>query len=399
MSMKSQLLNILEKGRETELAFLVDLSEAERSQAGSFESWSAKDYVAHANYWQNHHSGQIERWTQGESLEQTPQFDEANLAAYQEFADLSWEEVEAFAEATHAKTRAALESLNEEQLMGPSMDSEGQVFWQNSLGSFFSHKLIHFSEFYTKHERNQETSRLWTEWAELVSPLDASSDWQGLTRYNAACGLALVGDAEGALKELQKSLELRPGLKSWSRRDSDLEILHQNPRFRELFAAAYWWEAIDAGPLAEALADQFLRTLFMLKDTIAACPETSWREGEKPYQRPAGVSLHIAQTVDLFSTIKPGEGSGDPLSSINWEDRDASRLPSMVNLLAYLEMVEERMARFLAVSDLEAEETLFPWTGSTLLSRAIYTLRHTEHHLAELAMELQRRGVKAPDWQ
>jgi hypothetical protein len=57
------------------------------------------------------------------------------------------------------------------------------------------------------------------------------------------------------------------------------------------------------------------------------------------------------------------------------------------------------MARFLVDSDLEAKETFFPWTGSTLLSRALYTLRHTQHHLAELSAELGQHGVNTPDWQ
>ena len=399
MAMKKQLLDILQKGREEELTLLATLSDEEKAQSGTFEAWSAKDYLAHANHWQNHHCEQVELWLQGRALEDSPQFDQANLAAYQMYADLSWDEVEAFAEKTHAKMEATLQKLTEEQLTGPSMRSDSQLFWQSSLGTFYSHKLIHYSDFYEKQGQINETGRLWAEWASLVAPLDASADWQGVVHYNAACGLALAGDADGALKEIRQALELSPGQKSWSRLDSDLSILHQDARFRALIAPEYWWNVLDAGPLKEALADQFLRTHGMLKDTLAACPEEHWREGEKPYQRPAAAALHIVQTIDLFSTVKAGVQSGDPLGSINWEDPDATRLPSREDLLAYLELVEERMARFLAGSELEARETFFPWTGATLLSRALFTLRHTQHHLAELASELQRRGLSTPAWQ
>ncbi|MFN2147914.1 MAG: DinB family protein [Anaerolineales bacterium] len=399
MTMKEQLLHILQKSREAEQAFLAGLSEGERSQQGTFEQWSAKDFVGHANYWQNFHCEQVERWLQGEALEETPPYDHANLMAYQELADLSWEEMEAFAETTHTKMEQTLQKLTEDQLTGPSMQSETQIFWQVSLGTFYSHKLIHYSDFYMKHGRTKETSQLWAEWAALVAPLDASPNWQGVAHYNAACGLALAGDAEGALQEIQQALMLRPGQKSWARLDSDLALLHEDARFRELIAPETWWEAFDAGPQVEALADQFLRTHFRLKDTLAACPEERWREGEKPCLRPAAVALHIAQTIDLFSTVKAGVQSGDPLGSVNWEDVDASHLPSKEKLLAYLERVEERMARFLVDSDLQAKETFFPWTGSTLLSRALYTLRHTQHHLAELSAELGQHGVNTPDWQ
>lgn len=42
---------------------------------------------------------------------------------------------------------------------------------------------------------------------------------------------------------------------------------------------------------------------------------------------------------------------------------------------------------------------IFPRTGSTVLGRAIYLLRNTQHHLAELSLELTRRGCASPEWQ
>ena len=292
-----------------------------------------------------------------------------------------------------------VQDLDEERLEGPSIDSDGQPLWQALLMTSYTHKLTHYSEFYQNRGRSSEAGRLWAEWAELVAPLDESPAWQGGVHYNAACSLALAGDQEGALARLRTGLAFRPSLKSWSRRDTDLAILHDDPGYRELFAPEYWWKALEAGPHAEALADQFLRTLSMLKLAIATYPEDGWREGETLYQRPAGMALHIVQALDTFSAVQAGGQSGDPLGEINWEDREASRLPSQDAVQSYLELVEERLAQFIAGSDLEADETLFPWTGSSLLSRALYALRHTQHHLADLAMELQRRGLRPPDWQ
>ncbi len=137
----------------------------------------------------------------------------------------------------------------------------------------------------------------------------------------------------------------------------------------------------------------------MLRAAIETYPEDAWLEGETLYQRPAGLALHIAQTIDFYSAIKRGETSEDQLSQVNWEDRDPKRLPSQKDLLRYLDVVEERLANFIANTDLQADETLFPWTGFTILSRALYALRHTQHHLADMAMELQRRQLRPPSWQ
>ena len=49
-------------------------------------------------------------------------------------------------------------------------------------------------------------------------------------------------------------------------------------------------------------------------------------------------------------------------------------------------------------ADLMVPEAVFPWTGPVVLSRAIYILRNTQHHLSEMSLELTRRGYRSPDW-
>lgn len=399
MTKKEQLQQLLEQSRATELEFLASLTADDRAEQGTFERWSARDTVAHANHWQDFHSQRADAWANGDAIETAPQFDQANRKVYEHFSTVDWDAVEAFAETAHDNMVATLAELKEDQLTGPAIGTESQPFWQYSLGTFYSHKLLHYSDFYLKRGRKSEASKLWSEWAERVAPLDESTDWQGFVRYNAACSLALAGDRDGALDSLRHAIQLRLGLRSWSRHDSDLAILHDDPRFRDLFARRHWWEALESGTQAEALADQYLRVLEVLRILVSKCPQQVWRQGKSAHERPAGLALHMAQSIDLYSTIKAGEGSGEALADANWQARDASNLPTQMAFLAYLEVVEERLARFLSAIDLEEEEELFPWTGASHLSRGIYSLRHAEHHLASLKFRLQSRGVPTPDWQ
>ncbi len=399
MAKKDQLAQILEASRAAELEFIEALTDEDLTQVGTYEEWSAKDIVAHAVYWQKLRAGRNIAWVHGKEPEPVPQFEQGNQECFEQFSESTWDEVKEIAEQTHQMTARVIQEIDEDALAGPSPDSESQKLWESFLGSAYTHKLAHYAEFYTARGKKEASGRLWSKWAELVSSLDAGSEWQGRIHYNAACGLALAEDREGALGELKKGLTLYPGLKAWSRRDTDLEILHDTPEYRALFAAEHWWAALDANPLAESLADQFLRTLFMLRAAIDTFPEDSWLEGETLYQRPAGQALHIVQTIDFYSAIKRGERSEDQLSQANWEERDPSKLPSQKDLLRYLDVVEERLAKFIAETDLQADETLFPWTGFTTLSRALYALRHTQHHLADMAMELQRRKLRPPSWQ
>jgi hypothetical protein len=399
MAIKHQLLTILEKSRETELKFIENLTEEQKADKGTYKNWTAKDNVAHANYWEDVRGARIVAFLEGKELQPLPQFEQANSECYERFSNCSWDEVQAIAERTHKQIVEAVRSMDEDMLTGPSIETEERKLWDEIVGTVYSHKLMHYSQFYQDQGQKEEAGKLWSDWVELVTPLDAGPEWQGNVHYNAACSQALVGNTEGALVELRKGLELRPSSKAWSRRDPDLESLHNHPGYKELFAPAFWWEALEANPQAEAVADQFLRTLSMFRIAVSTFSEKAWREGDSHYQRPAGLALHIVQTIDFYSAIKPGDRSEDPLTQITWEERDAKKLPSQEELLGYLDTVEERLASFIAKSDFQADEKLFPWTGFTVLSRTQYNLRHAQHHLADMAMELQRRGFRPPDWQ
>lgn len=399
MSIKDQLLDILEKSRKVELEFLDNLTAEERAQGGTFEEWAAKDVLGHVTYWQAFNSQRSSAWARGEELEPTSDFNSENARIYKRFAGSSLEEVEAHAKQAYATAREAIESLYEDQLMGTTEGSDTTKLWQELVGNIYSHKLMHFSDFYQKHGNNKAAGALWNDWAEVVAGLDDDPEWQGLVNYNAACGMALAGDKEGAFGTLEKALKARPSLVDWSRLDSDLAILHDTPEYRELFAAEYWWKAIEANPLAESLADQYLRVFSMLRIAIDRVPEKEWRKGDSRYQRPVSLALHTLQSIDFYSAQKSGDNSGDPLYVINWQGQNSSHLPDKQTTLKYLKLCEERMAKFLTAADFEAEEELFPGTGSTVLSRVLYCLRHTQHHFAHLTMEMHHRGLNPPDWQ
>lgn len=399
MPIKDQVIQVIGISRETELDFINRLTDNDQEEQGDYENWSAKDVVAHVNYWPTVRADQIQAWLDGEGVKPILHFEQSNLQCYELFADKSWDEIEDYARQAHDHLNSVLESLDENKLNGASLDSEDRKMWELIVQVAYTHKLIHYSDFHIRRNKEEFSGRLWSDWAELVSPLDAGEQWQGRVHYNAACGLALAGDRKGAITKLRKSLELQPGMKAWSRRDPDLSILHDTLEFKELITTKYWWEALETNPQIEAVADQFIRAFTMLRAAVETFPGEAWLEGESNYQRPAGLALHIAQTAAMYSSLKPGDSVDDPMMQINWASPDASVFPTQADYLSFLDQVEEKLAWFLVQADFEAVETHFPWTGSTKRSRVLYTLRHTQHHLADMAMELQRRGFQPPDWQ
>jgi tetratricopeptide (TPR) repeat protein len=398
MARKERLLSALERSQAVQKAFVSGLPNDQRSIVGTYEKWCAKDAVAHMAYWIDHRAAVEAARARGEELPPASHYEQANATCFQRFCDCSWDEVRTFADAAYARLVEVVGALSEQQLAAPDARA-GRPVWQDIVGTAYSHPLMHMADFYAAQGQPHQAGRLWSEWGELVAPLDDSAEWQGLVHYNVACGLALSGNSDAALVDLRQALQLRPDFIAWSRQDSDLSAVRSMPEYRTLYAPEYWWAAMEAGPQAEALADQFVRALAMFREAVKAFPAAEWCTGDTPYQRPAGLALHTVEAIDDYAVLKPGESGRGRRFNVGWEEKDSARLPSQEELLAYLGEVEQRLARFLANADLAANEELFRWTGSTLLSRMAYTLRHTQHHLAEMCLELHRRGYKAPQWQ
>jgi len=399
MALKEQLLAALKKSQQVQEAFIAGVPAAERAKEGTYESWCVKDIIGHIASWQEHQAERLQALAKGKELPPAPSFyEQANAAYFQRFCQQSWDDVTAFAKKTRALLLKGAQELDEEVLAAPPPDGENPL-WMAVIGTDYSHVLMHMADYYNGRGQSKVLGPMWLDWGKAVAPLDQGAEWQGLVHYNMACGLALSGHRDEAIAELGPALKLRPSLVSWSRHDSDLASLQEMPEYRKLYAPEAWWKALDSGPQAEALADQMLRTVNMLRQCILAFPAKEWRKGDTPYQRPAGLALHAVESLADFAALKAGEAGADHPIDVAWDVKDSKKLPTQKVMLAYLDMAEAKWARLLAEADLSAAESQFRWTGATLWSRGVYVTRHVQHHLAEMCLELHRRGLKAPQWQ
>ena len=156
---------------------------------------------------------------------------------------------------------------------------------------------------------------------------------------------------------------------------------------------------MDTNAIKLAISNQYQRTLLMFRDAVKAFPSEEWRVVENFYPRPAAIAYHSLEAIDFYTSGKRGdEFQWGRRFGVEWETEDFERLPSQQQLLTYLDEIEIRISNWFKQMDVSAPEETYTWTGDTKLENAIYLLRHTLQHTAELSLELHHRGYQAPDW-
>ena len=86
---------------------------------------------------------------------------------------------------------------------------------------------------------------------------------------------------------------------------------------------------------------------------------------------------------------------------MDWEGAKPEQLPTQEQTLLYLNEVQPKVEDWLketSDSELLSPDTEYPWTGGSVLSRALYLLRHNQSHLGELNAELRRRELPRAKW-
>jgi hypothetical protein len=152
--------------------------------------------------------------------------------------------------------------------------------------------------------------------------------------------------------------------------------------------------------ITAAILDQFERSLTMFKIAVSNFTADEWVKGEKDYFRPAGTAYHIVESIHFYTGDIPVDRfEWGSRFNCDWEDPDPNKLPTQAQIITYLNETWDTSRKWLLSLNPTQPEDLFPWIGKTVTDRLLYLLRHTQHHIAEMSLELKKRGFKVPEWQ
>ncbi len=144
-----------------------------------------------------------------------------------------------------------------------------------------------------------------------------------------------------------------------------------------------------------AIRQAYSDTFWMLEDGIRKIPDDQWRSGPDDYLIPARIAYHIFKGLEWLTNALPREeflrtrkyqldwlGPVDPLPS---RDELLADLPSLqAKVMSWLDEANKR--------DLSGPE------GQELVSKALYFLRHTQHHIGEYSIIARLIHCDSPEW-
>jgi hypothetical protein len=163
--------------------------------------------------------------------------------------------------------------------------------------------------------------------------------------------------------------------------------------------------------LKDSLYTQFSAAIDMLGNAIVACPEQVWTDASQPnigaqtWHEFWYLAYHTLFWLDFYLHDLPEEEFAPP-APFGLEEMDyAGVLPPRVytktELLSYLEHGRRKLAaKFAILSDDRAQQECqgFGRKDFTIFELYLYTMRHVQHHAAQLNLLLRQTTNSAPGW-
>ena len=234
--LKTRLIQLLDLSRSFQQQLIADLDPVERNADGTWENWSVKDELAHVIAWQLNSLARIAALLHAEPVPDFSDYETINQAIYHTNHDRTLAEIAAEGDRAHGDFVALIQSLSEEDLTRPAPFSgqEPRSLAAQIMGNGFEHPVVHYADHYRRRGDLARAVQLYEASAAAVADWP---EWYGSTRYNLACFYALSGQTDKAIAELREALQLRPDLLEWSKQDTDLASLRDDPAYQALYPA------------------------------------------------------------------------------------------------------------------------------------------------------------------
>ena len=159
--------------------------------------------------------------------------------------------------------------------------------------------------------------------------------------------------------------------------------------------------ATPPDPIKHALWLQFGAAIDTLSAAIEQCPDDLWEHG--PVTRaPWYHAFHTLFWTDHYTAATPvGFAPPAPFGMEEFDEAGAypPRAYTKDELRTYLQFCRAKVKARIENSDLlESAEPWRNWPGATLLEMCMYSMRHVQHHAAQMNLIMRQERDFAPRW-
>ena len=237
--LKARLAALLRQGHADERAFGETLTQAERERVGTVDAWAPKEIIAHLGYWRERESERAQARARGEDGPALDDFLTMNTESFADLATHSWDQAIERSRQSVEALIATVEALPDAVLFGParlSAESGGVRLLETIINNGYTHPEQHLAEMSAAHGDAAGAAAIYRRMLNAIIALDAGPLVAANARYNLACALAASGPRDEVISLLRQSFADNPRLIAWSRQDTDLDPLREDPDYQALIA-------------------------------------------------------------------------------------------------------------------------------------------------------------------
>lgn len=238
---RSRLAALLRQGHAEERAFGDLLTPEERERTGTVDAWAPKEIIGHLAYWRERETERAVARTRGETQPSFADYLRMNTESFADLASHSWEQAIARSQRATEDLIAAIERLPDSTLVEtartPGEPGPGAVVLVTTIiSNGYQHPLEHLAGIADARGDHETAIAIRRRMLDGVVALDAGADVTATVRYNLACALAANGPRADVIALLRQAFADSLRLIAWSRQDTDLDPLRDDPDFQALTA-------------------------------------------------------------------------------------------------------------------------------------------------------------------
>jgi tetratricopeptide (TPR) repeat protein len=235
--MKQKLLRLIDESRRQESATLA--SRVDDSEPAAPGLWTGKDHLAHLMSWRQVAAQELRTARTGDALIEISSDDDVqNAKFYEATHGMRAGEVVDAARRSWDQLAEEIDKCSEENLVGPRPRYPEQKLWEVVPGNTYNHMPGHVASWLAEQGEDDQAERM-AIWSHDVAAGSFPEDrTRAVATYNLGCFYAARGRTREALPHLARGIELRPDLREWARKDTDLDPIRSNAEVARLLAGS-----------------------------------------------------------------------------------------------------------------------------------------------------------------